>query len=72
MKKFYVLLIAVFMSIDLNAQVVVNEMMYTPTDATNEWFELYNIGPAPVDIQNWKWRDLQNAPLRTLTTQNIL
>lgn len=55
----------------VTGDIVVNEIMYAPTDATNEWFELYNKGNEPVNISNWKWRDLQGATLRTITTNNI-
>jgi hypothetical protein len=72
MKKFLLtfLYLAIFV-IPSYSQVVVNEIMYAPTDATNEWFELYNTGAGEVNIQNWKWRDLQSTTLRTITVQSI-
>ncbi len=74
MNKKLILIFAVIfilISIDFSfSQTVVNEIMYAPANATNEWFELYNTGASPVSIQNWKWKDAVN-PLRIITTQNI-
>ncbi len=53
------------------SQVVVNEIMYAPLDASNEWFELYNGGNNPVNLQNWKWKDATTS-VRTITTQSII
>lgn len=50
--------------------VALNEIMYAPTPAANEWFELYNNTSAPFSMANWKWKDA-TATLRTITTQNI-
>lgn len=50
--------------------VAINEIMYAPTPAANEWFELYNNTASPFNMANWKWKDA-TATLRTLTTQNI-
>lgn len=51
-------------------EVAINEIMYAPTPAANEWFELYNNTASPFNMANWKWKDA-TATLRTLTTQNI-
>ncbi|HMQ80817.1 MAG TPA: lamin tail domain-containing protein [Ignavibacteria bacterium] len=50
--------------------VALNEIMYAPTPAANEWFELYNNTASPFNMANWKWKDA-TATLRTFTTQNI-
>ncbi len=50
--------------------VALNEIMYAPTPAANEWFELYNNTASPFNMANWKWKDA-TATLRTITTQNI-
>jgi len=50
--------------------VVINEIMYAPTPAANEWFELYNNTASAVNLANWKWKDA-TATLRIITTQNI-
>jgi hypothetical protein len=50
--------------------VVINEIMYAPTPAANEWFELYNNTASQFNMANWKWKDA-TATLRTFTTQNI-
>ncbi|MBE2254896.1 MAG: lamin tail domain-containing protein [Ignavibacteria bacterium] len=53
------------------SQVVINEIMYAPLDATNEWFEIYNNSDNPVSLRNWKWKDA-TATVRTITTQNLI
>ncbi len=50
--------------------VAINEIMYAPTPATNEWFELYNNTANPINLANWKWKDA-TATLRIITTLNI-
>lgn len=56
----------------LNAQVVINEVMYSTSSPNKEWFEIYNTGNTSVNLQNWKWRDAaQSNPIRTITTQAI-
>lgn len=50
--------------------VVINEIMYAPSPAANEWFELYNNTTTPFSLANWKWKDA-TATLRIITTQNI-
>lgn len=50
--------------------VVINEIMYAPAPAANEWFELYNNTTTPFSLANWKWKDA-TATLRIITTQNI-
>ncbi|HYJ79263.1 MAG TPA: lamin tail domain-containing protein, partial [Longimicrobiaceae bacterium] len=40
-----------------NAGIVINEIMADPTavaDASGEWFEVFNAGDTPVDLQGWK------------------
>lgn len=54
----------------LHSQIVINEIMYAPLDASNEWFEIYNTGNASVNLQNWKWKDATST-IRTITAQNI-
>lgn len=36
---------------------IVNELMYHPTDPEPEWLELYNRGTAPVDLHGWRVED---------------
>ena len=41
-------------------EIVINEIMQNPAavgDGSGEWVELYNDGPAPVDINGWTIRD---------------
>ncbi|MDH4069800.1 MAG: lamin tail domain-containing protein, partial [Ignavibacteria bacterium] len=42
------------------SQVVINEIMQNPEsvgDGDGEWFELFNTGNDPVDIEGWTIRD---------------
>lgn len=55
----------------LTSQVVINEIMYAPSDPTNEWFEIVNNGNSPADLRNWKWKDA-TASLRTISTQSFV
>lgn len=53
-------------------ELVINEVMYTPTSPNKEWFELYNGSSSAVNLQNYKWRDAAASnPIRTITTQSI-
>jgi hypothetical protein len=71
MKKFiYVLVILILFHPEIYSQVVINEIMYAPAEATNEWFELYNTFDSSVNLQNWKWKDATTT-IRTITTQNV-
>ena len=53
------------------SQIVINEIMYTPQESTNEWFEIYNTGTETIDLKDWKWKDATSS-VRTITTKNIL
>lgn len=59
-----------FLCAEIVAQPLVNEIMYAPSDANNEWFEITNTGE-PADLANWKWKDATST-LRTITTQNFI
>lgn len=65
-----VFLLLILLYVNSYSQIVINEIMYAPSDATNEWFELVNTGSSQVSLQNWKWKDA-TATVRTITTQNI-
>ena len=67
-------IIAIFILINFRSsisQVVINEIMYAPADATNEWFEIFNAGNSPVDLQNWKWKDATSS-IRNITSRSII
>ncbi|MEO8446265.1 MAG: lamin tail domain-containing protein [bacterium] len=71
MKKSIVMILVLFF---VNAKCysqIVNEIMYSPADASNEWFEIFNTSSSAVDLQNWKWKDATST-LRTITTQNTV
>jgi P pilus assembly chaperone PapD len=53
---FSLLLITVAGQYSARPQLVINEIMYDPVavhDSVGEWFELYNPGTIPVDINGW-------------------
>jgi len=74
MKKYIILFLLFFVfSSGLFSQVVINEVMYAPVSPAKEWFEIYNKGTSPVNLQNWKWKDLATSnPVRTITSQSII
>lgn len=46
-----------------SAAVLITEWMYNPLGATNaEYFELTNVGAAPVDLAGWSFDDSSRAP----------
>ena len=64
MKKFvtHIMLIVflVFLTISLQAQIIISEIMQNPAavgDTEGEWIELYNSSGADVDIDGWTIRD---------------
>lgn len=72
MRIFNTLIFLFFLTGFLNSQVVINEVMYSPSSPNKEWFEIYNTGNTSVNLQNWKWRDAaQSNPIRTITTLPI-
>lgn len=71
MKTLMIFFAVLFLTSDSISQVVINEIMYSPSEATNEWFELHNKASEPVDIRNWKWKDA-TATLRNITSQNFI
>ncbi|MBS1550640.1 MAG: lamin tail domain-containing protein [Bacteroidetes bacterium] len=72
--KFTLTLLFFVVSIsEIRSQTVINELMYAPVSPNKEWFELYNSGTDPVNIQNWKWRDAAATnPIRTITTSSVI
>ncbi|MBX7041868.1 MAG: lamin tail domain-containing protein [Ignavibacteria bacterium] len=60
---------ALILSFRLSASPVINEVMYTPADPGNEWFELLNTGET-IDLSGWKWKDATSA-LRTISSQPV-
>lgn len=71
MKTISLTLIAIFFLPEISpSQIVINEIMYTPSESSNEWFEVFNAGSSTVNLNNWKWKDATST-LRTITTQNI-
>jgi len=73
MKKLYILIFILALTSYVNAQVVINEVMYSPASPNKEWYEIYNAGNIAIDLQNWKWRDgATSNPIRTITTQSVI
>ncbi len=56
---------------DSSSQFVINEIMYAPSDASNEWFEIHNIGSAAVNLRNWKWKDATSS-LRIISVNDLI
>ena len=71
--KFFVFVLFMIISVsEIRSQVFINEIMYGPVSPNKEWYELYNSGAVPVNIQNWKWRDAATSnPIRTITTSSV-
>lgn len=59
-----------FITSKIFSQIVINEIMYAPSDASNEWFEIFNSGNERINLQNWKWKDATST-LRNITSQSI-
>ncbi|MBN2367954.1 lamin tail domain-containing protein [Candidatus Woesearchaeota archaeon] len=60
MKFVYIVLtVALILSADAFAEVMVTEIMYDPegSDTGREWIELYNSGSSAVDITGWKFNE---------------
>ncbi len=71
MKHFLLAYTAAFLyCANASAMPLINEIMYAPIDASNEWFELTNNGE-DIDLQNWKWKDATSS-LRTISTQSYI
>ena len=71
MKKLIFIITGIFLfNSVIVSQIVVNEIMYAPSDATNEWFEIYNAGSSAVNLNGWKWKDATTS-IRAITSQNI-
>lgn len=60
---------ALIFAFRLSASPVINEVMYTPADPGNEWFELLNTGET-VDLSGWKWKDATST-LRVISALNL-
>ena len=68
---FIIVLIKIISASSAYSQLVINEIMYVPSESNNEWFEIYNAGNSPVNLQNRKWKDATSS-LRTVTVQSII
>ena len=60
----------------LPAQVIVNEIMYSPGSPEPEWVEIYNAGPQPVAVGGWTVQDRTSArpalPEATIPSEGYL
>ena len=52
------------------SEIVVNEIMYAPSNDEPEWIELYNRSNRPVNLKNWKISD--NTTSSTITASDYL
>ena len=71
MKKMIIVIFTLLIYKSSASQVVINEIMYAPSDANSEWFEIFNTGNSQADLKNWKWKDATSA-VRTITSRNII
>ena len=57
-------------------QVVINEIMYDPNppapSVAGEWFELYNDGNSPVDLEDWTFSDAGSNPNTFTISGNLM
>ncbi len=67
--RFFIIFFVFFAPAFSLAQVVINEIMYDPTDAdsSREWVEIYNSGAETVDISKWKFLENTSASNHGLT-----
>jgi hypothetical protein len=52
--------------------VVINEIMYAPTNTEPEWIELYNTRADSISLMSWLVSDNNTTTKRTITNSNIL
>lgn len=57
------LAVSALTALPASGAVVISEVVYNEvgSDTTGEWIEIYNSGPAPVDISNFKFGDEETA-----------
>ncbi len=71
MKKLFISAFLLFLAFPLKSQVVINEVMYSPSSGTEyEWFEIYNSGSYSVNMFLWKWKD-ETGTLRTISNSSV-
>ena len=70
-----IILIFIFSSF-VNAQVVINEIMYNPsgsdTNTFHEWIEIYNNGKESVNLSNWKFFEANTNHALVLGQGNMI
>jgi len=72
MGKNFIFCFLFLLAFSVNSQVVINEVMYSPTPNTEkEWFEIYNSGSSYVNIMQWKWKDA-SSNYKTITTGSTI
>lgn len=52
--------------------VLINEVMYNPTNNGPEWFEIINLGSDSINIKNWSVSDILSTPTKSfLATEDV-
>ncbi|MGE3799835.1 MAG: lamin tail domain-containing protein [Candidatus Kapaibacterium sp.] len=74
--QYALLAVLLALPVTLRAQVVVNEVMYTPNSPEPEWIELFNPTQLPVDLTGWTIQDRTSSrpsiPAATILPQGFL
>ncbi len=47
---------------------IINEVMYSPHSGEAEWFELYNTANHEIDLNQWRFRDISDQPIKFCDT----
>ncbi|MDZ7265702.1 MAG: lamin tail domain-containing protein [candidate division KSB1 bacterium] len=51
---------------------VINEIYYAPRSGEVEWFELFNLSNAPVNLRRWRWRDADAEETASLPDSTLI
>ncbi len=53
------------------SSILINEIMYSPSNGEPEWIEIYNATEYPVNLKNWFVSDIFTTPSETEISDNI-
>ncbi len=52
--------------------VAINEIYYAPRSGEIEWFELFNVSNAAVNLRRWRWREADAEETASLPDSNLI